>query len=41
MLRANFTVAEVVLGVMFIALMGWLFIEGFSLLIQKLHFILF
>ena len=41
MLRANFTGSEVVLGVMFIALVGWLLIEGLSFLIKKLHFILF
>ena len=41
MLRANFTGSEVVLGVMFIALVGWLLIEGFALLIEKLHFIFF
>jgi hypothetical protein len=41
MLRANLTGSEVVLGVFFIALMGWLLIEGFALLIEKLHFIFF
>ena len=41
MLRANFTGSEVVIGIFFIALMGWLLIEGFTLLIQKLHFIFF